>query len=71
MPSVYMEVASRYSRSPYPIVDETNYNGLLIGIRYQGNGLDLKQFDKDMSKYGIHIRLEAREVDVLVLREPN
>ncbi|MEI9917332.1 MAG: TlpA disulfide reductase family protein [Bacteroidota bacterium] len=68
----FMEIGtSKYFNCPYPIVDETNYKGLLIGIRYEGNGFDLKQFDKDMSRYGIHIRLEPREVDVLVLREPN
>lgn len=67
----FMEIGTRkYFSAPYPIVDETNYKGLLIGIRYEGNGFDLKQFDKDMSRYGIHIRLEPREVDVLVLREP-
>jgi thiol-disulfide isomerase/thioredoxin len=67
----FMEIGtSKYFNCPYPIVDETNYKGLLIGIRYEGNGFDLKQFDKDMSRYGIHIRLEPREVDVLVLREP-
>jgi thiol-disulfide isomerase/thioredoxin len=67
----FMEIGSKYLWSPYPIVDETNYKGLLIGVRYEGNGLDLKQFDKDMSKFGIHIRLEPREIDVLVLREQN
>ena len=65
----FMEIGTKYLYSPFPIVDEINFKGLLIGIRYEGNGLDLKQFDKDMSRYGIHIRLEPREVDVLVLRE--
>jgi thiol-disulfide isomerase/thioredoxin len=67
----FMEIGTtKYFNTPYPIVDETNYKGLLIGIRYEGNGYDLKQLDKDMSRYGIHIRLEPRDVDVLVLREP-
>jgi thiol-disulfide isomerase/thioredoxin len=68
---LFMEIgASKYFPSPYPIVDETNYKGLLVGIRYEGNAFDLKQFGKDMSRYGIRIKLEPREVDVLVLREP-
>src|ERR1044071_10034302 len=58
----FMEVASsKYYNTPYPIVDETGYKGLLIGIRYEGNGFDLKQFDKDMSRYGVHIKLEPRD----------
>jgi hypothetical protein len=68
----FMEIGTaKYFNTPYPIVDETNYKGLLIGIRFEGKGYDLKELDKGMSKFGIHVRLEPREVDVLVLREPS
>ena len=65
-----MEMASRYRYKWYPIVDETGYKGVLTGIRTDENALDPVIFDKVLSKHGMHLKFEMREVDVLVLREP-
>ena len=67
----HMEMATPYRASWYPIVDETGYKGLLTGIRAEGNAYDPIEFDKMLSKFGMHLRIEMREVDVLVLRETN
>jgi thiol-disulfide isomerase/thioredoxin len=53
-----------------PIVDETGFKGFLIGVRFEANCLDIKELDKGLSKFGMHIREEPREVDILTLREP-
>jgi thiol-disulfide isomerase/thioredoxin len=53
-----------------PIVDETGFNGLLSGINFEVYYKDIKAMDKAFSKFGIHLKEEIREVDILVLREP-
>jgi len=52
-----------------PIVDETGFKGLLQGVIFDANARDLKAFDKALSDFGMHIREEVREVDILVLEE--
>jgi len=64
-----MELGTQYRLKYYPIVDETQYKGLLTGIVEEGNGLDPVSLDKMLSKYGLHLKVEMREIDVLVLRE--
>ena len=59
-----------YRGARYPIVDETGYKGLVIGIRETGNVADVAYFDKILSKHGLRLKFEMREVDILVLREP-
>lgn len=65
----YMEQGSFfYDRRP--IVDETGFKGLLTGIYFDAYCKDIAALDKGFSKFGIHLRQEIREVDVLVMREP-
>jgi hypothetical protein len=60
-----------YRAWKYPIIDETGYKGLITGLRENGDGGDPVYFDKILSKYGMRIKYAMREVDVLVLREPD
>lgn len=65
-----MEMATwNYRNWKYPIVDETNYKGLITGLREEGNGEDPAFLDKVLTKYGMRLKFEMREVDILVLRE--
>jgi thiol-disulfide isomerase/thioredoxin len=61
---------SAYGNSPYPIVDETNYRGLLGDISADINTSDFLILDKALQKYKMHLTLENREIDVLILKEP-
>jgi thiol-disulfide isomerase/thioredoxin len=65
-----MELSTPYRLLRYPIVDATGYKGILTGIRAEGNANDPVEFDKMLSKFGMRLKFEMREVDVLVLREP-
>lgn len=65
----YMEVGSFfYDRRP--IIDETGFDGLLTGISFEAYYKDIKALDRGFSKFGMHIKEEIREVDILVLRDP-
>lgn len=69
--STLMEMGTGYYRDArYPIVDETHYSGRIMGIREDSNAIDPITLDRILSKYGLHLKFEMREVDVLVLREP-
>jgi hypothetical protein len=64
-----MQCTTSWAYSPYPIIDETGYKGD-ISLEIEGNILDYKALDKALSeKYKMHLRLEDREVKVLVLTE--
>jgi thiol-disulfide isomerase/thioredoxin len=68
-----LEIASAYRRRNYPIIVENTYKGLITGIRLKTDE-DLSNpavLDKFLSKFGIHVRTEMRETEVLVLRERN
>jgi hypothetical protein len=66
-----MEMGTWFYRSHfYPIVDETGYKGLITGLREDGRVSNLTEFNRALGKAGLHISFEMREVDVLVLREP-
>jgi thiol-disulfide isomerase/thioredoxin len=54
-----------------PIIDETGFKGRLTGIKFEAYSRDIKALDSAFSKFGIHIREEVRDVDILVLREPD
>ena len=65
-----MEVGTEYYRNHwYPIVDETHYKGMILGLREKGNVSDREVFRKALATVGIRLTFEMREVDVLVLRE--
>lgn len=68
--TVCMEMASKYRFQRYPIVDETAYRGVITGIREEGDPMNLVDFNKALAKCGLRLKYEMREVDVLVLREP-
>ncbi len=64
----FMEDASRYFYSPYPIIDETNYKGLL-GLRFECNCSDPSDLDKAFRKHGMRFLVEDRPVSVLTIRK--
>lgn len=59
-----------YRRARYPIIDDTGYRGRVTGIREKVKSYDPATLDKIFIKHGLRFRFEMREVDVLVLREP-
>jgi thiol-disulfide isomerase/thioredoxin len=65
-----LEDASKYSLSPYPIIDETRYKGLIGGIDFAADVNDYRSLDKALQKYKMNFKLESREIDVLVISEP-
>lgn len=69
---VVMELGTGYYRSRlYPIIDETGYKGFITGIREDSYNIDPDTLDRVLKKHGFRLKFEMREVDVLVLREPN
>lgn len=66
----YMEQGS-FFYDQRPIVDETGFKGLLTGISFAAYSKDIPALDKAFSKFGIHIKEELRDVDILVVREPD
>jgi thiol-disulfide isomerase/thioredoxin len=58
-----------YHHSPFPFVDETGFKGKVGDIKFEANVNDPKDLDRALSKYGISLKLEPREVDVLVIYE--
>ena len=58
-----------YAISPYPIIDETKFDGEMGGIEIEGNITDHEFLNKALEKYKMHFRIEEREVDVLVIRD--
>jgi len=58
-----------YHHSPFPFIDETGYKGKLGDIKFEANVNDHKDLDRALNKYGISLKLEPREVDVLVIYE--
>lgn len=59
-----------YFSSAYPILDETGYSGLIGGISMDVDANDHEALNQAFKKYGLKFTIEEREVDVLVLREP-
>lgn len=57
-----------FSRSPYPVIDETGYLGKIGGFRITHDYDDLQ---RELYKCGIGFIIEEREVDVLVVTEPD
>ncbi len=64
----FMEDASRYFYSPYPIIDDTNYKGLL-GLHFECNCSDPVELDKAFKKHGMRLIIEDRPVPVLTIRK--
>jgi thiol-disulfide isomerase/thioredoxin len=65
----FIEDFTAYQTLPYPIIDETNFKGNVGGIDLNVNFLDHKAFDKALQKYDMSLKLEDREVDLLIVRK--
>ena len=65
-----MYAGTKYHYSSYPIIDETGYKGKLGDLKVNANAEDYTELDKALRKYGMRFKLAEREVDVLVIREP-
>jgi hypothetical protein len=63
----HMEAASNYYNSPYPLVDETGYSGLLGGIQIETDVYNYAALDEALKKYGIRLKLESREIPLLTI----
>lgn len=64
----FMQDASSYYNSPYPLIDETNFNEKL-GLRFNCKCTDWRSLSEAFRKHGMNLKLEDREVEVLTLRE--
>jgi thiol-disulfide isomerase/thioredoxin len=60
-----------YHYSPYPLIDETGFKDKIGRIQFEANIIDHHDLDSALNKYGIHFTLQEREVDVLVIFEPD
>lgn len=65
----FLEDGTDYYWSPYPLIDETNFKGLLGSIAFETNVSDYRQLDKALRKYGMRLSLEDRVVDILVVSD--
>lgn len=57
-----------YSRSPYPIVDETGFKGTVGGFELCDDYID---FAKQLRKCGLDLSLQERYIDILVISQQN
>jgi hypothetical protein len=62
-----MEAASNYYDSPYPLVDETGYSGLIGDIEIETDVYNYAALDEALKKYGIRLKLESREIPLLTI----
>lgn len=61
-----------FSRTNLPIVDETNFNGRLGIIRFKGDELnDYKTMSQFLTKYGLMLSVQEREVKMLTIEPGN
>lgn len=60
--------ASLYGKSPYPILDETNFDGPLSGFRVL---TDPVAFNKELNACGLSLTIQEREIDILVVDQPD
>ncbi len=65
----FMEDGTNYFYSPYPLVDETNFKGMLGDIMFTTEVSDYKQLNKALQKYKMSLTLEDRLIDVLVITD--
>lgn len=56
-----------YYNLPYPIVNETNFEGKLGSIAVETNITDINKLSKALNKYGMRLSIAERETDVLVI----
>lgn len=52
---------------PYPIVDETNFEGKLGEIAFEADVCNFNVLNKALNKYGLELSIQDRLVDVLVI----
>lgn len=66
-----LEDDTDYHMSPYPIVDETGFSGLLGGLdlRVDGYGSNYSELNRELQKYKMGISIQDRIIDVLVVSE--
>ncbi len=55
----------RYFFPPYPIVDDTGYQGRLGDINLQGNMRDYKSVDKALRPYGMQLKMLQGPLEIL------
>lgn len=57
-----------YHNSPYPIVDETGFKGKIGGFKLSK---DHQKLNRELQKCGMRFTLQEREIEVLVVTEPD
>lgn len=60
-----------YNNSPYPLINETGFNGKIGSISFEANIMDYRDLDRALNEFGLALTLQPREVDVLVVYEKN
>lgn len=58
-----------YHHGPYPWVDETGFKGTLREISFKCDVLDWKELANNLRPFGLQLKLEEREVPILVIYE--
>lgn len=58
-----------YHHGPYPWVDETGFKGTLGQISFQCDVLNWEELAKNLHPFGLQLKLEEREVPILVIYE--
>ncbi|HWJ24961.1 MAG TPA: TlpA disulfide reductase family protein [Flavisolibacter sp.] len=64
------DILPAYYNSPYPIVNETHFSGELGNILIETDIMNYKALDRALSRYGMHLKLEERTIEVVVLKDP-
>jgi hypothetical protein len=63
------EVLSSYSYGPYPLVDETGFEGNLGDFSFESDMGNWQALNKSLAKYKMSLTLENRKIKILELEE--
>lgn len=68
---LFMMEATKYQTLPYPLLDETGFTGLLDHIQIEADVNDYKKLDQALARYKMSLKVENRQVNVLIIDEPS
>lgn len=67
---VLILIYARRKTDPMPVIDETGINGG-VNLRISGDYSDIGNLKKQLNKYGLDIIVAERNIDMLVISEPD
>ena len=62
-----LKSSTPYNYSPYPLIDETGFKGLLGEINIEADIYNPAKLDAALAKYKMTLKIQPREVDVLLV----